>query len=378
MTTERILIVGAGIAGLTLAQALKRRSIPFDIIEHVEKPAPVGAGIMINFNALRLLDALGFKNELRQRGQTFSHVLIGTKEGRTLQQADASKIIPGVEVLGIHRADLHDILSHGVEVHWGTTFTHWKAAQNGMAVTLNNGKEREYTLVIGADGLNSSVRKQVLPDIQPKYAGYTCWRFITPYPFADPVEWWGPGQRLGLVNIGQGQCYGYATQNAPAGQLDPPAGRAARVRELFAGYPAPADDILHQLRDKDVIHHDLYELPRHRWYSGRVALLGDAAHAMTPNLGQGAGMGIEDAIVLAEALRVYGLTSIALETYAAARQTRVKTIADASRSIGLLGQLEHPTLRHWRDAVLSNIPQGVTNAQSKTQLFDGAPNPPRY
>ena len=164
----------------------------------------------------------------------------------------------------------------------------------------------------------------------------------------------------------------------PAGQVDPPAGRAGRVRELFAGYPAPADDILGQLRDEDVIHSDLHELSRHHWHSGRVALLGDAAHAMTPNLGQGAGMGIEDAIVLTEALRVYGLAGKALETYAAARQTRVKTIADASRSIGLLGQLEHPTLRQMRDVLLSRIPQRITNTQSKTQLFDGAPDPPRY
>lgn len=380
MTTQpQVLIVGAGIAGLTLAQALQKRQIPFDLIEKVSGPAPVGAGITLVYNALRLLDALGLGAELRARGQLFDGALIASVSGLTLQQASIPRVQPGAQSLGIHRADLHAVLSRGLPVQWGTSLTALQELSTEVTVTFSSGEQKAYALVVGADGLHSEVRAQVFPPSSPSYAGYTCWRFATNHEFpADPVEWWGQGRRLGITNIGQGRTYGYATLNRPEGVPDAPAGRAGRLRATFQAFPTLATEVLQGLQDDQVMHHDLYEWPQHHWVKGQVALLGDAAHAMTPNMGQGAGMGIEDAIVLAEALRVHGLTERALHAYRAVRQERVKGMADASRLIGLVGQLANPALRSVRDLALHAIPEQLADEQLFRRLFKHAPTPPHY
>lgn len=379
MSGNKVLIVGAGIAGLTLAQAMQRRGLPFEIIEKVSQPAPVGAGITLVYNALRLLDALGLGPELRARGRLFDDALIASVNGTPLQQASIPRVRSGAQSLGLHRADLHEILSHHIDVQWGKGLSAVQAQPQGVQVTLQTGEQREYALVVGADGLHSPVRQQVFPASPMRYSGYTCWRFATPISFAaDPVEWWGKGRRLGLTNIGGGKTYGYATLNRPAAVPDPLEGRAQRLREAFRGFPALADPVLQHLTDHEIVHNDLFEFPEHYWQRGRVALIGDAAHAMTPNLGQGAGMGIEDAVVLAEALRAHGPSDRALHTYQAVRQNRVKGMADASRLIGWVGQLENPLLRGLRDLSLSLMPEGLADRQLEQRLFDQAPAPPRY
>lgn len=382
----RVLIVGAGIAGLTLAQAMTRRRLPFDLIEKVARPAPVGAGITLVYNALRLLDALGLGAALRERGTLFDGARIASVSGTVLQQASVSRVYPQAQSLGIHRAELHEVLSRGILVEWDKALKEVQPGPQGVRVTLQGGaqtqqaqEQRHYALVLGADGLHSAVRAAAFPSVGTRYAGYTCWRFVTDFAFhADPVEWWGQGRRLGLTSIGRGQTYGYATLNRAAGVPDPVTGRAERLRAMFADFPEQAAPVLARVQDAEVIHHDLYELTRHCWHLGRVGLLGDAAHAMTPNMGQGAGMGMEDAVALAEALRVHGPTPRALETYSAVRRGRVQGMADASRLIGRAGQLEHPVLRGLRDFVLGHTPGQLADQQLAQRLFAAAPAPPAY
>lgn len=378
----RVLIVGAGIAGLTLAQALHKRGIAFDLIDKVECPAPVGAGIALGFNVIPLLDALGLGQQLRERGQVVTSSQITTHNGSLLQNMQMPAGHHARQAIAIHRADLHDILAQGLPIGWDTTITTLKTHSDGINVTLNHGEkkeERKYALVLGADGLHSWVRQQVFGAVPLRYAGYTCWRWVCESPSisfeADTfVEQWLDGRRLGHVNMGQGRHYMYVTLNAPEGKY---VGRHLEMADLCQLFPKIK--LLEQLKHHSIslIHNDLYELSRHCWQHGRVALLGDAAHALTPNLGQGAGLGIEDAIVLAEALYQDGLNETALVKYADVRRSRVQHIANRSRQIGLMGQLENTVLRQMRDLAFKCLPQHLAMAQTRKLLLTGVPQTPK-
>ena len=238
------------------------------------------------------------------------------------------------------------------------------------------GGTASYDLVVAADGLHSRVRQGQPGAVHSVYSGYTSWRYIQPDPLglAEPVEYWGAGRRIGLVPIGQGQLYVFATLNSP-----PLVKRPGFPWELFRDYPAPVRQVMNSMpADTGVIQTDIRELKTHVWRSSRVAFLGDAAHGMTPNLGQGAGTSIEDAVVLAECLHQRGITGEALALYQEVRQRRVQGTATQSRWLGRLGQLENPILLRLRDWFLGQTPASVTQRNALKVLIQDAPHPPRY
>ena len=214
----------------------------------------------------------------------------------------------------MHRARLHQALLAPLRaaVRTGADVVGVEPRGERVAVTLAGAggapaaaETVEADLVIGADGVRSATRRLVFGGPPPRYAGYTSWRFVVPQPRAlpDSTEMWGRGRRLGLVPLGGGALYGFAVVNAPQGAPDAPADRLARVRAAFAGFGGAAPEVLRSVaRPEQLIPADIEEVVTGRWVHGRVALLGDAAHAMTPDLGQGAGMAIEDAVVLADLL----------------------------------------------------------------------------
>ena len=370
---QRLLIVGGGIAGLTLGRALRQAGLSFDLIERAPQPAG-GAGIMLGWNAVRLLAALGLERPLLELGQRFEQARIVDPQGRALQTVSLPQVHPQAYGLGLFRPDLHRALAAGLPVEWGVGLQAVQVEPGGVRVQLSSGEARVYAAVIGADGLHSRVRQQGFGAAEPVYSGYTCWRFVMESPLAlAPTEWWGAGRRMGLVATGQNRVYGYATLNAPAGKYGPSSGRAALLRRLFADFALP---LSLPETDAELIHHDLYELRRHHWVRGPLALVGDAAHAMTPNLGQGAGQGVEDAAVLARALQRYGVGARAFRVYAQLRRGRVAALARTSRAVGQVGQWEHPLLVTLRNASLASTPQWALEAQLRGQLLGpGTPRP---
>ncbi|MDO4263636.1 MAG: FAD-dependent monooxygenase [Deinococcus sp.] len=372
---KRLLIVGGGIAGLTLGRALQQVGLAFDLIERAPQPAG-GAGIMLGWNAVQLLASLGLEQPLLKLGQRFEQARIVDPQGRALQTVSLPQVHPHAYGLGLFRPDLHRTLAAGLPVKWGVALEglHIEAGAGGVRVQLSGGEERHYAAVIGADGLHSRVREQGFGVAGPVYSGYTCWRFVAESPLAlAPTEWWGAGRRIGLVATGQGRVYGYATLNAPAGKHRDAAGSAALLRRLFADFALP---LALPETDAGLIHHDLYELRRHHWVRGPLALVGDAAHAMTPNLGQGAALGIEDAAVLARALQRYSPGPHAFAVYEQVRRNRVAALARTSRILGRAGQWEHPLLVTLRNASLASTPQWVPEAQLRGQLVGpGTPRP---
>lgn len=372
--SEEILIVGGGIAGLATAAGLSRAGIPCEIVERADAWAPVGAGIVLGVNAMRVMRGLGLDEAVTARGARLARGAITDAHARPLGTTDFSLL--GDEfgpTIALHRADLHEVLrgaAPDVPVSLGTTIDSLEPHEKHVDVRLSDGRERRYGLVIGADGLRSRVRALLFGDDRIRYAGYTCWRFAVQAPLAhvELREMWGRGRRFGVVPLGHGRVYCFAVANAPRGVPDPEPGRLERLRERFAGFAGDVPAILAALRPEDaLIHNDLEELAWGPWHAGRVLLLGDAAHAMTPNMGQGAAMALEDAQVLVELLRAGGPVPEAFARLRERRASRVRWVQDQSRRIGRVGQLEGALTSRLRNAVVRAIPDGA-NARALRKM----------
>jgi 2-heptyl-3-hydroxy-4(1H)-quinolone synthase len=369
MTRVRILIVGGGIAGLATAAGLARRGIECEIVERAEQWKPVGAGIVLGVNAMSVLAGLGLDEAALARGTVLGGGAITDDGGRKLATTDFAELRPAFgPTVALHRAELHDLLRAGapdVPVTLGASVEQLHPAGDSVEVRFTTGREDRFDLVVGADGLRSRVRELVFGERKLAYSGYTCWRLVVeaPGPCVEMREMWGSGRRFGIVPIGGGRLYCFATLNAPQGAPDPVLGRLDRFRRRYAGFGGAVPAILDALtRDEELIHNDLEELPNRTWQRGRVVLIGDAAHAMTPNMGQGAAMGLEDAAVLVELLggsAGMGAVPAALE---ARREPRVRWVQEQSRRIGRIGQLEHPAARALRNAVVRAIPDRANTA----------------
>ncbi len=369
---ERILIVGGGIMGLGLATGLRRLGLAPTIVEQAPRFGAVGAGISLSVNAMAALRSLGLADAARQAGRVMPTAEILTSSGRCLSRVDLGKLAAEFgPTLGIHRAQLHEVLlsgCEGLDLRAGTTVE--KLVDHGEVVEANfsDGTQGEFDRVIGADGLRSRTREQVFGETALLYSGYTCWRLVVDRPegLDGGQEMWGRGQRFGLMPLPEGRVYCFATDNAPEGTPDPADGRVERFRARFADFAGHAPAVLEQIeRPEQLIHNDLYELPPHPWHAGRVLLLGDAAHATTPNMGQGAAMALEDASVLCEMLAGGAPWDAVLPAFVARREPRVRFVVDQSRRIGRMGQTANPLLAWLRNTIVGVTPDRVAERTAR-------------
>jgi 2-polyprenyl-6-methoxyphenol hydroxylase-like FAD-dependent oxidoreductase len=217
-------------------------------------------------------------------------------------------------------------------------------------------------VLIGADGLRSSVRAGLWGDRAPRYAGYTSWRGVAEYhhaelPLGTGVESWGHGARFGMTHIGGGRIYWFATRNTSVGGADSGSGAKADLLDCFGSWHAPIGALIEATDAWSIIRTDIFDRPpRRRWGRGRVTLLGDAAHPMTPNLGQGACLALEDAVVLADAVERHGAVAAALRAYEARRWMRAAAVTLQSRFVGWYAQQQRPGVCHVRDALIAGMP----------------------
>jgi 2-polyprenyl-6-methoxyphenol hydroxylase-like FAD-dependent oxidoreductase len=191
------------------------------------------------------------------------------------------------------------------------------------------------------------------------YSGYVAWRAAVPFTLESDHWWesWGRGARFGAGGLLGERVYWYATANAPDGTPDAPGGRKAELLHRFQGWHHPIRALLERTEESAILRNDLHDHdPLRRWSAGRVTLLGDAAHPTTPNLGQGACMAIEDAVVLARCLKETGDLAAALAAYEARRKPRTSAITLRSRRLGRIAQWEHPAACALRDGLLRRLP----------------------
>jgi 2-polyprenyl-6-methoxyphenol hydroxylase-like FAD-dependent oxidoreductase len=337
----RVIVVGGGIGGLSIAIALRRAGIETTVLERTSKLEAAGAGITLFGNAMRGLERLGVRDAVAGRSAVARRVAILSRDGATLSEMPPDLF---AESTATHRGDLQDALAEAAgELRLNSDVTTVKQDDDGVSVLLADGSEERGDLVVGADGVQSVVRRRLWPDAQPRFAGYTAWRGVTQFPLEAGrlTESWGRGQRFGLVDIGRGRTYWFATKNAPESEQDEPAGRRAELLRRFSDWHKPVRQVLESADESSILRNDVYYLdPLDTWSRGRVVLLGDAAHATTPGIGQGAAQAIEDAVVLGRALAAPGELTLALEAYEARRRPRTALVLKLSRRADRAGQLD--------------------------------------
>ena len=311
----KVLIVGSGIAGQTLAAALARRDIACDVVEIKRDWSIVGAGLYMQSNALRALATLGVVGDIIAKGwhRPDDTTLITTAEGRVLARPVYPRIagpdIPAI--VPIKRRLLHDILNDlvrrsGVTIRMGVTVAAIddRSPPEGVSVRFTDGRSDEYDLVVGADGIYSTVRRLVFGEIPAIFSGFANWRVTLPKPAElDSVTWMhGNGTTLGLIPMSPGELYMGGVTREPDNPRYAQDDLAWLMREKFRDYGGIARTLLEQITDPhQVIYTAIDEvfLPR-PWYRGSTVVIGDAAHASTPFWAQGASMAIEDAVLLAD------------------------------------------------------------------------------
>lgn len=361
-----MLIVGAGIGGLTLGIAVQRRGLSVEIVERAESFAPVGAGIGLVANALACLDLIGLKDELLATGYPFEFAHVTDESGREITSTGFADLGLPIQGVAMHRAVLHDILlreAQGIEIRLATTVDRVESQGSSVSVSFSDGSQGSYNLIVGCDGVHSRMRTLLFDAREPEYVGYFSWRAIVKRPkqVACPIEMWGRGRRLGLIPISENELYFFTTLNAlPVGRDasgDPPEKRVARFHDAFKTFGGSAPSVLEQIEHPEqLIPTDLEDVVLNTWIRGRFALLGDAAHAMTPNLGQGAAMAIEDAIVLGRLLAESRSIEDAFASYQSARFSRVRSMQRRSRQFGMMAQLEAPAACAIRNTAFRLMP----------------------
>ncbi|MGC4855577.1 FAD-dependent monooxygenase [Micromonospora sp. DT4] len=326
----RILIVGAGIAGLAVARALRLAGFRPDVTDKLPVGESTEVGLYLPGNAARALRRLDLHDPVRPLGQVIRRQRFFDAAGAPLCEVDLDALWAGVgECRALPRSDLHRVLLSGAggAVRHGAEVRTLELLPGAVGVTFTDGTRTEYDLVIGADGPRSSVRTLAALGGPPRPTGHVVYRAVL-RDGPTVTDWTALlGQRCGLllVPIGEGRLHCYADE---AGN-EPPADPLARLRELFADYRGTVPEVLQTLDQVHVGITDEVELGR--WHRGRVLLVGDAAHATAPTLSQGAAMALEDAVVLAESLRAAGSVEAALMAYESRRRPRTRWVADRTR-----------------------------------------------
>ncbi|MEU9032406.1 FAD-dependent monooxygenase [Streptomyces sp. NPDC048383] len=374
---RRAVIAGGGIGGLTAALALHRKGWHVTVCERADGPSAVGAGIVLAPNALRAFDAVGFDAGRAGGGAAPAAMGLRRPSGVRLSRADTATMTVryGGPPLAVHRGDLVAALTAALPadaLRYGAAVTDVAAADGNRPVVRTSRGEFPADVVIAADGIHSPLRRRYFP-AHPglRYSGETAWRTVLPAGGAvtEATETWGRGRRFGAVPLADGRTYLYATAVVPAGYR-PEDVRTELLRHHGTWHhPIPA--LLERVDPAAVLQHDLYDLagPLPRLHDGRIAWIGDAAHAMTPNLGQGGCQAVEDAVVLAHLLDALPPPA-ALAAYSRARLARTDAIRVRARRAGRIAALTHPVAVAARDLALRAVPARAA-LRALDDLFDG-------
>jgi 2-polyprenyl-6-methoxyphenol hydroxylase-like FAD-dependent oxidoreductase len=364
-STLSIGIIGGGIGGVAAAVALHRAGIRATVYERAPELREVGAGMMLWPNATRVLKELGVLERVEQVSGPNRHFLVRASAGAILMNIGLGRF--DVPALCTRRCDLLDALLSALpagRILLGHDFARLEQRPSGVAVHFNGGASAEHDIVIGADGIRSRVRSQVLGAHEPIYRGYTVWRGLArlagTYPTGSNSETWGRGKRFGILNTGGDRFTWYATANTGPDHTDAPEGRQSELLRMFAGWHEPVESLIAATDEAAILKNGAYDLaPLRRWGQGRVMLLGDAAHPCTPNLGLGGCMALEDALVLAKSFVKEASAELALRRYESLRRSRTSHVQQRSLLMGHIGQWENRLVAGGRRIVTGMLPAKI-------------------
>lgn len=286
-----------------------------------------------------------------------------------------TRAVPSV---AMYRGDLHkamrDALSD-VPIEVGATATSYEVVDGGVRLRFEDGREVTGDILVGADGINSAIRRQLTGDVsEPQYGGFLCWLSVT--PFSHPkmttgfnAHYWGPGSRFGLHDVGSGRAYWWGTVNMPADVARAWNDDKGMIERAYASWPDEVREAIRTTSVEDIVAVPAQDRPfLDAWGDGPVTLLGDAAHPMLPSLGQGGSSAIEDAVVLAQCVAARKDPVAALRAYEDVRREKSRQLVEVSRRFGAVEQLENTWLRIVRDAYIRWAPASVLAAPFKRAM----------
>jgi len=370
----RFSIIGGGIAGLTTAIALQRAGFDVVVFEAAPQFGEVGAGLGMGANAIKGFYALGMGDEVIAGGRILPVFTIYDEQGIPVSKANRPSFKKDTDVdnFMIHRATLQRILLSQVDVDKVLTnkrVIEFTQTDQDIKLVCQDGTIHHTDYVVAADGIHSVFRAKLVPGSVPRYAGYTCWRAVvenTNLDIEGSSETWGAKGRFGIGPLAGNQVYWFACINAA--RHDEGMGKFTidDLMHHFKDYHEPIQAILAASKNEHLIWGDIVDLkPIRQFAFNNILLIGDAAHATTPNLGQGACQAVEDAVILADELKKTLDVREAFTQFEKRRIKRVTAIVNRSRFVGQMAQLENRGLVRMRNATMRILPQSFNDKQLK-------------
>jgi 2-polyprenyl-6-methoxyphenol hydroxylase-like FAD-dependent oxidoreductase len=340
------LIIGGGVGGMSAALALARRGVEIELADADPQWRAYGAGISVTGLSLRAFDDLGILDEVRERGFVGAGIRLRSVTGDVIMEtppipADAP---PVARSGGIMRPALHEIMSRrvreaGVTVTLGAEITSFEQDEAGVTVQFPGGRTQRFDLMVAADGIFSKARQVLFPEApQPAFTGQGCWRIVTDRPAeVDRAEMFlGGPVKLGFNPVSHDKMYAFILEHVPDNPWFTPGEQLAHVGELLAPFGGYVPQVRANLSEQSLVNYRPLEwvlLPA-PWHRERVVLIGDAVHATTPHMASGAGMAVEDGLVLAEELAAHDDVEQALAAFTARRFERARMVVENSVRIG--------------------------------------------
>src|ERR1700694_4469506 len=363
----KVAVAGAGVGGGAGPTAMRQAGHEVQVFEQAPVLEEVGAGLTIWPNGHRALAALGIQDV---PGISVPGVQIRTWRGRLLIETPVGEFRAryGHDLILVHRAELHASLLEAVgryNVRAAAEVVGFEQDARSVEIRLASGEGFEVDALVGADGLRSVVRRSLLGDGEPRFSGATCWRGVAPFEVEGGCgfNWLGNAAEFGIFPLSRGRAYWFAVRNRGEREADGPNGRKADVINAFDSWPKATRAVVEATTEADVLRNDLYDRPEVRsWTRGRVTLVGDAAHPMLPNVGQGACQALEDAVALGRALATLRADQ-ALHAYEARRLKRAHAIVAQSRLNGRLARSGNPVLVALRDYTAAHLPRAMVLRQ---------------
>jgi 2-polyprenyl-6-methoxyphenol hydroxylase-like FAD-dependent oxidoreductase len=375
MAARRAIVVGAGMGGLSAAIAVQDAGFEVVVLERMNRFLDVGA-FSLWTNAMLAVQKLGLEEVIEQRGGRIDAMELRSSNGRLLRTLPLAEIGRkyGAQTVGVHRADLQDALAERLgrdRVRFAVECVGFDQDNGRVVARLADGGTEEADLLVGADGVESTIRAQLLGPEPAHYPGFTCWRSATKPQSSvatQPIffQLYGKGSAFGLFPIGPDTICWYGTTLAPegAGRNATPTEWRRQALEHFGDWWTPVREVIEGTDDNGVARQDIYDRePTGTWFKGAVALLGDAVHPAPPTLGQGGCMALEDGVVLGRCLREAPDIPSALAAYTAARMPRTSTIVKQAQRQGQAAHTTNPLKAGLRDNVIRFLPEQVVRRQ---------------
>lgn len=361
-------IIGAGIGGLTTALAFEKKGIAYQLFEKAPVLNEVGAGIWLAPNALQVLESLGILEEIQAKGNAIDRITIGKPNLEPLSDSkqDVIQAKFGYTTVAIHRATLQKILFDKIpkeKITLNKGFEYYQELESGkIKITFDDGTNTETDFLIGADGINSKVRKQLFPESSTRYTGQTCWRGIADIKLEDKYkhrgyELWGNQIRFGISRVSENKVYWFAVALAEQHSKENSDLVKENLIKRFSDFHPLITTLISSTPINKILKNDINDLkPLNKWYKNNICLIGDAGHATTPNMGQGGAQAIEDAYYLSNIIADETNENY-FELFHQKRKKKVNSIVQQSWNTGKMAHWKYG--KSTRNFLLKNVPKRI-------------------